>query len=278
MTRVFLVLSLYLAGFSPALADVHVQHPERAAFACAAGIVGGIWAFIWGFFELRKKRIIEDTPTSTIRAIAPGMAEVIGKPVEWKVMKGPFTKDSCVYYEYSVEQYVRRGKHSRWETIKKEDTQSQPFCLKDETGQILVFPNKAQTILAESYSLTTGMFTDIPAHVDQFLGQKGISCQNFFGFQKKLRFTERNIKMGEAVYALGVCQSLEGRGAQPPEGTMDHVCLAQGKGSREMFILSDESQRKLVSSFGTHAFFGIFGGVAILGGCLYGLLKVLGYY
>ena len=33
----------------------------------------GVFGFFWGFSRLRKKRLIEDIPTSTVRGMAMGM-------------------------------------------------------------------------------------------------------------------------------------------------------------------------------------------------------------
>ena len=219
--------------------------------------------------------MIEDIPTSMIRAMAPGLVEITGKVVDWNRMEGPFTRQACVYYEFLVEQYIQRGKNSHWENIYLEKTGAHPFCLQDETATALVYPEGAETIIAESHSLTTGLFSDIPPHVEQYLGKHGVSCHGFLGFDKKLRFTEKNFRPGEAVYALGVCQTGGGKALAIPAGTAENICVTRGERPGDIFILSDKSQKQLVSSFGWQAFFGVFGGVALIGVCLYFLLHVI---
>ena len=55
---------------------------EDKAFAYAIiGFFGGIYFFIKGFIWLKQKRLIENIPTSTVRSLAMGMAEIYGKRV-----------------------------------------------------------------------------------------------------------------------------------------------------------------------------------------------------
>src|ERR1041384_4277072 len=122
-------------GFSPAFASTGSK--ENTVLYCAAGVIGGVVLFFWGFFQLRTKRLIEDIPTSTIRGMAPGLVEISGQAVNWKPFKGPFTLQECIYYEYLVEQLVSSRKSSHWETISHGDTKNAPFYVRDDTGTVL---------------------------------------------------------------------------------------------------------------------------------------------
>jgi hypothetical protein len=124
--------------------------------------------------------------------------------------------------------------------------------------------------------MKTGLFTDVPGNIVSFLDQKGISCRTFFGFEKTLRFTERHFLPGEALFVMGTCQESGQDPESPPEGALPNICLAKGDRSEDVFFLSDESQKQLESSFGTKAFFGVFGGIALVGACLWELFSLLG--
>ncbi|HJT24847.1 MAG TPA: GIDE domain-containing protein, partial [bacterium] len=184
--------------------------------------------------------------------------------------------EKCVYYQYLIEQYVNSGKNSHWETILKGDSKENPFFMQDETGTVMVAPEGSKAVIPDDYRLETGLFTDVPPHIEAFMGRNGLSCRGFFGFEKKLRFTEHNLKPTEQVFVMGTCQETAALPASPPAEASPGVCLTKGQRSGDVFILSDESQRDLVSSYGWHAFFGIFGGLILIGGCLYGLLTLLG--
>lgn len=270
---------LLLLALAPAPAFAYSSPSDdttKGILFCAAGIIGGIVAFFWGFFQLRTKRLMEDIPLSTIRAMAPGLVEINGSAVDWKLLEGPMTQEKCVYYEYLIEQYVSSGKNSHWETILRGNSKEHPFYVQDDTGTVRVEPQDSKVIIPHDFRLETGMFTDVPANIESFMDQKGLSCRSFFGFQKKLRFTEHNLKPAEKVFVMGTCQQSLVRPPEPPTGAADEVCVGRSQDSGDVFIVSDQSQRDLESSYGTHAFFGIFGGLALIGGCLYGLLSLLG--
>jgi len=264
-------LSLWFAA-GPAFAR---SSSDDLTFALAVGILVGVLLFFWGFDELKKKRAIEDIPTSTVRAMAPGQVEVVGTVVDWNMMEAPFSRQACVYYAYEVEEYRRQGKRSRWVTVKEEDTGKHPFCLEDGTGKVTVLPEGAEVHICDPWELTSGMFTDIPPHIDSFLSRSGLDCRGLFGFEKKLRFTEVNIKPGERIYAMASCRSPRDTDVLPPKGSLQEGLLAKDKAGEGLFILSDRSQKDLISKFATNAFLGVFGGSALFLTCLLGLLEHL---
>jgi hypothetical protein len=275
LRRGYLLFTLFLvSGFSPVYAYSHSNDRASALFWLVAGLIGGVVLFFWGFSQWRTRRLMEDIPTSTIRAMAPGLVEISGKAVNWSLFQGPFTREDCVYYEYLVEQLVSSGKSSHWETILKGSSKTYPFFVQDDTGMALVQPEGAQVLIPDDYVLKTGLFTDVPGHVVAFLDQNNISCRTFFGFEKTLRFTEKHFLPGETVFVMGTCQETQANPLNPPAGAIPGICLAKGERHGDVFILSDESQKELESSFGWHALFGIFGGLFLIGGCLYLLLHM----
>lgn len=270
-----LVLFLVSAG-TPVFAYSASNTTFKGTLGCLFGLGLGIYLFFWGFSQLRTKRLMQDIPLSTIRAMAPGLVEINGKAVDWNPLEGPMTREKCVYYQYRIEQYVSSGKNSHWETILSGNSQENPFFLQDETGAVLVAPMGSKVIIPDDYRLETGLFTEVPPHIGEFMGRHGLSCHSFFGFEKKLRFTEHHLKPAETVFAMGTCQESAAAPSGPPAGAKEGICLAKSQRSGEVFILSDQSQRQLEGSYGTHAFFGIFGGLALIGLCVYALLALWG--
>src|SRR5438445_8453765 len=69
----------------------------------------GIFIFISGLASIRRRRLLQDTPTSKIRSIAMGLVEIFGEvvPIKNKTLKSPFSKKDCVYYQWSIEE--KRG-------------------------------------------------------------------------------------------------------------------------------------------------------------------------
>ena len=162
----------------------------------------GIPLFIMGFIWLKQKRLIENIPTSKIRSLAMGLVEVYGKVVPWQgtMLKSPMTNRDCVYYKYTTEEYRRSGKHSHWVTIKK-DMGSIHFNLKDETGMVLVNPKGAKIDIPKDFEFRSGLGTDPPTSVKQFLKINNLRFEgSLFGFNKTMRFRESFIEPSEVPH------------------------------------------------------------------------------
>ena len=57
---------------------------ERILIYSAIGFVAGLVFFLKGFGWLKRKRLIENIPTSTIRSLAMGLVEIYGAVVPAK--------------------------------------------------------------------------------------------------------------------------------------------------------------------------------------------------
>ena len=162
----------------------------------------GIWGFFSGFKRLRRKRMVENIPTSTIRAMALWLVELRGKTQEVTRLKSPLTNSECVLYQYLVEEYRRSGKSGHWVTIASGNSFNCPFWLDDTTAKVLVFPQDAELILPVDYQFSTGMFKAFPANLIEFMEKNAISYKSWLG-TRTLRFKEWFIIPGQDVYILG---------------------------------------------------------------------------
>ena len=63
-----------------------------------AGACFGVYLFYRGFGLLKRKRLIEDTPTSKIRSASLGLVEVSGLAAGPRTMLAPITGRACYYY------------------------------------------------------------------------------------------------------------------------------------------------------------------------------------
>lgn len=170
----------------------------------AAGF--GFWSFFHGFNRLRRKRLIENIPTSTIRGLAMGLVELCGEAKAKTPLKSPLTKTDCVLYIYEIEEYRRSGKSGRWVTIASGNSFFCPFLLTDGTGNAMVFPKGAEIIMPLDYEFSTRFFRTIPQGLIEFMDSNNISYRSWMG-TRSLRFKERFIKEGEPVYCLGSAKS-----------------------------------------------------------------------
>ncbi|MDO8747727.1 MAG: GIDE domain-containing protein [Candidatus Omnitrophota bacterium] len=174
----------------------------------AFGFGFGIWSFFLGFTRLRRKRLIENIPTSTVRGMAMGLVELIGQARRVKTLRGPLSGFDCVAYRYLVERYERRGKSGSWVTIAQGDSFYCPFWIDDGTGKVLVSPPAAELILAVSYEFRTGLGKNIPDNLMEFLNTHNIRYKTGL-LVTSLRFQEWDIFPEQTVYVLGSARKKE---------------------------------------------------------------------
>jgi len=175
---------------------------ERHIFQFAVFFCFAIGSFFWGFTRLRRKRLIENIPTSTIRGLALGLVELTGRAQKEHLLKSPFTGADCVFYRYTVERYQGSGKSARWVTVAKGDSSSCPFLIDDGTGKIRIFPQAAELVMPMDYNFTSMWLKPITPNLIDFMQRNGISYRGFLG-NCQMRFREWYITENENVYVLG---------------------------------------------------------------------------
>jgi hypothetical protein len=91
-----------------------------------------------GFRQYRTKRLIEDTPTETIRSMAAGRTEVTGTArAHDGAMDAPFTEGKALCATYEIEEYEYDDDGSDWVTVAS-GTVAVPFEVDDGTGVVIV--------------------------------------------------------------------------------------------------------------------------------------------
>lgn len=242
------------------------------------GLVGiglGIFLFIAGFISLKKKRLIENIPTSKIRSIAMGLVEINGEtvPAQKKVLKSPFSNKDCVYYDYTVEQYTRSGKRSRWVTIRR-GTDSIPFYLKDKTGSVLVEPKGADIDIPMDYQFNSAMGNDPPIKVKNFLRKINLKFEGLWGINHRMRYREYFIAPKDTLYILGTAGDNPYVKEATAQKGVEDVMIQKGK-NEKFYYISDKHESNILKSLKWKVFGGIFGGAALSVG---GLIVILIYF
>jgi hypothetical protein len=144
------------------------------------------------YYQLRR---IEDLPTSTIRSLAVGRSEIVGKAVAIKRMKAPFSQRAVVYSRYTVEKRVIGGEKDEFQTIVKGDV-GDIFFLRDRTGQVLINPSRARFHFPVTWQHETRKQTKLPTHIAQFM--RRIPSRNFtFGNTKRSLLQSSIIRLTE---------------------------------------------------------------------------------
>jgi hypothetical protein len=209
-------------------------------------VLGGI-IYFFAFYFLRIKHLIQNTPTSKIRSIAMGFAEVWGKVIPFDkngLLTSPFSKEKCVYYKYRIQEYRSSGKNSSWVTIKK-GVEKKLFFIEDETGRILVDPTKAYIDISRDNTFNSGLGQDPPYTVIQFLKSQNIRFEGpIFGINKRMRFIESFIKPNDRLYVMGTVEDNPFvKDASVIDGVTD-MMITKGKNIK-FYCISDKFEKSI---------------------------------
>lgn len=208
--------------------------------------LGGIVLLIVGLYFQRKRQLIKDTPTSTIRSLAMGLVEIFGQviPIQERLFQSPFTDKDCVYYQYTIEEYRSSGKSSHWVTIKREEHRDL-FYLKDETGVVLIDPKGAQIEARQDFECQSGLGKDPPEQVIRFLTAKNLNHEGFLGLNKTMRYKETLIVPGDSLYIMGTA----GENSYKKDRTANHVdSIMIQKGTHEkQYYISDKPEKQILT-------------------------------
>lgn len=174
----------------------------------------GVGLFAHGFALWRRRRQIEDTPTSKARSLSLGRVELAGhaRPAAACVpLRAPITETPCVFFRFRVEAERRSGKSRSWQTIASGASDGVPFDVEDETGRILVDPRGASFELEAQLRETDPMVT--PA-LRALVGGSGVSLGSWLLGSPRLRVTEERIHEGDPLYVLGLAQPRPGAASE----------------------------------------------------------------
>jgi hypothetical protein len=192
---------------------------DRDVVWAAVGFGFGIWAFFRGFKELRRKRLIENTPTSTVRGLAMGLVELIGVVRPTTILRSPITKTECAAYKFMVEEYRSSGKSGRWVTLVQSDSFSCPFYLEDSTGKVKVYPFGSEMYWQPDYEFKNSFGQSFPENLNIFMLEMGISSRNWL-FTKRMRFTEWYLRDNSPIYVLGTAKLDDVRALSVDQNTL----------------------------------------------------------
>lgn len=211
-------------------------------------IVGGIaptlLAIVCVFFYARgtkRKRLIEDTPTSKVKGVFIGLNEMKGAAVLVADMDGYLSEKPCCYYSYSIEEHYTRTRtvtdkdgntrtetYSGWETVASGSNRIE-FDLVDETGQVRVIPQEAEMEGNVVFEATCGTGNSI------YYG-KG-PAYSVSGSNYRRRFKETAIVDGDALYVLGSAR------------LADETARVEIAKEDEIYLISVKSEEQLVSRY-----------------------------
>ncbi len=176
-------------------------HGLLGSLVCLGATLAGPFIFFAGFRAMRIRQLIQNTPTSRIRSMAMGLAEVSGGVLERSRVSAPFSGKPCAYWEVEIatRSSNRNGTRS-WSTV-HHNRSSSPFFIKDDTGTALVYPHGADCRLPFGVEETTHGF-GVPDCYMQYMEQHKLHMRGMWALGP-MRFRERVLEDGQVVYVLG---------------------------------------------------------------------------
>ncbi len=243
----------------------------KVFFYLCAGVIFGVIGFFRGFGLRTKKKLIENIPTSTVRAAAMGLVEIKGTARKFRgTVRTPFSKAESVFYHYKVEEYRSSGKSGHWVTLKEFST-PEWFYLEDETGKILINPVNAELYLNADRKYQLGAFGSgkDPQVFEQGLTELGIDPHGFLNIDKQLRCTETYVVPGDPVYIMGT--AVKNPLVELAATGSENLCVQ--KEGDTFFCISDESEKDLLASMAWQMCLFLYGGPILTVTCLFFLIE-----
>ena len=237
------------------------QPPDATLLYLLMGTAGGLWLIWYGWTAQQRKRLIAGIPTSPIRSLALGLVEISGQTEsETELLTSPFGGLPCVFYSYRVEEHTGTDKNARWRTIAN-GTSDQPFYVRDATGRVLVVPDGATLMLPDEHVTRTNWQGELPPLALAGLQRLGIAARGWMG-NKTLRCRESLILPQESLYVLGTALEHHGMGHHITNETRLYI----GSSRHHEFIISDRSEKNLLSRLTWQMWGGFLGGLALIAG------------
>ena len=242
------------------------------------GMIFGAILFANGFRSIKRKKLMESIPTSKIRSLAVGIAEIYGKATTTeRLIRGPFSNEECIVCRVVIQEYERWSKYRRWHTV-KDIILFTKFMVEDETGKVQVEPRQATLDIPVSFKNSSGWGSDPPNHTIEFLKKNNLNFEGFLGMNKSLRYLEYSIKPGDNIYVLGRADDnpyIKDGSAQ--EGAID--IMMQKSHNPNIYYISNKSEKQILGKLSTTIIGQIIGGPLVIGGCLLViLLKITGVF
>jgi hypothetical protein len=198
-------------------------------FIAAALALG---CLVGAFHFYRRRRLIDDTPTSKTQGAFIGLAEVKGSAESESPLESYLAGARCVWYSYKVEEHWRRvtvnakghaTTQSGWSQV-AHGTRCVPIFLKDDTGVIRVLPEGAEVHGDEVFK------KEVRPEDPLYYGKGPENAVS--GSTHRRRFTEQVLALHEIIYVIG--QARVRTDAVAAE-------IARAKGS--MFIVSTHDEK-----------------------------------
>ncbi len=227
------------------------------------GALVGLLSLAGAFRAGKRRRLIDNLPTSKTTGVFIGLVELKGTAESARPLTSYLAQQPCVFYEWQVQEHwsrtvtetytdsegktqTRTRQESGWTTV-GDGRELIPFYLQDDCGVVLVRPEGAKLE-------PVGMFDQTCSPNDPLYAkgpEQAISNSDY-----RRRFTETGIPLHAELYVLG--QARERQDVVAPEIAQDPAA--------PMFLVSTRSEDQVSSSYGwAEQLWGAFGLLAAVG-------------
>ena len=245
--------------------------PEDIFILGVIGLIIGVPLFIAGLITLKKKKLMESHPTSKIRSLAIGIAEINGKVVPDKgIMKSPFSNRDCVGVKIIIDQYSTEwDEHisGDWLGVKKL-VRGIEFFLQDDTGKVLVDLRGAELFIPVSYEFESGSRAGLPPIYGTLSEDEINELEELVGGNKSMRYSESIIMPGDELYILGRADNYpKFREGGALHGVQD--LMMQQSHNPSIYLIATSSEKLILPEMNKKIIALTFAGLFFLGGGLF---------
>jgi len=203
-----------------------------------------------------------------------GLVEIKCKALSRIELISPLSKKKCVYYQWKIEKYVSNKNSGHWVKIGGSESSS-PFYGEDDSGRAIIFPYGAELRLKTDMQIKCGS-SGLKPEWKVFFDSKNVKYNGFLG-GNSLRVTEIYVEPEDRLYILGTAHFWRSGRSDEVEMVMAgdkqkelienmkkedskcHASIRKVKNSK-YFLISDSSEKELISSLGWHVPAMLFGG------------------
>lgn len=202
---------------------------------------------------LKKIRLYKDIPTSKINSLTMGLIELKGTvKKENRLTIDPFDNKYCVYWSVSIDISRPRTRDTSPDTY-EESSEKIPFLLADDTGSVLVVPDKADfsTIKRDSYYKKEKIMDNhgLYKRVIDFSKTRKLKSNSFWrDFSVKIAY----IEPGDQLYIIGNARPLTNK---EKVHYKDAKAAIEYSNEKKILLISDRSETSLINEAQTWKIF-----------------------
>lgn len=233
------------------------MHPALPWLGLGLAVIAFLLVWPW-YKAMRRKRLIEDVPTSKVKGVAIGLSEVKGAARRSEPFISYLANAQTVWYQYNIAEHwsrtvtesytdsdgnrkTRTRTESGWKTVQHDEVTGL-FFLEDDTGSIRINPRRAKIEGRQVFS--RHCTASDPLYYGK--GPSG-SVSDSTG---RRSFTESAIVLNDALYVMGSAR------------VRQDVVAAEIAYDEDdpLFLISTRDESKISSGYGRKAFwFALFG-------------------